>query len=127
MILWQDSKPNPLCLAQQLMAEGNYHAAAVLRCEPRTIYRPFGGKDACVAALSRPPAAQPATVTEVVDDDDEDLHDEMREEQQRLYEDLMAKLRNLEQEVEQRPQSTRVVERRSYLTDEQKQALRDVK
>ena len=115
-IVYQDTKPNPLCIAQQLMAEGNYEAAAVLRCQPRTIWRPFGSKDACIAALSKAPVAV-AEPEPVIDDDEDEYH----EEQQELYADLLAKIEDLEQ----RPVQRTVVEQHG-LTQEQKAELREV-
>ena len=74
--LIQDTKSNPLEIARQLMLEGNYEAAAVLRCRPRGIYSAFGGREECVAALSLPIQAQPEPVSRSVEieppDDDED-------------------------------------------------------
>jgi hypothetical protein len=126
LIIWQDTKPNPLCLAQQLMAEGNYEAAATLRCRPRTVWQAFGSRAACVEALARAPITNETPVAaESVDDDDEDYH----EEQEELYADLLAKIENLEEEVNRPPpppvQRT-IVEQHSGLTDEQKAALREV-
>jgi hypothetical protein len=74
--LVQDTKSNPLELARQLMAEGNYEAAAKLRCKPWGISRALGGKDACITALSVPvPARQPPIPpADTSNDEDEDDH-----------------------------------------------------
>jgi len=92
LVVWQDTKPNPLCLAQQLMAEGNYAAAAILRCEPRTIHKSYGGKDACIAALAVSPP-EPVVVEPVIDTDDDD--DDYREQQWLAYEQLQAEVEEL--------------------------------
>jgi hypothetical protein len=123
LIVWQDSKPNPLCLAQQLMAEGNYEAAARLRCQPWSVSRAFGGKDECITALSVPPPATPPM--EAITDDHIDDEEEFHEEQQMLYADMQAKLANLEAELNKpAPVIQRtVVEQQPYLSDEKRAKL----
>lgn len=82
LIVYQDTRVNPLCLAQQLVAEGRYAAAAKLRCQPRAIRRAFGGKNACIAELSVPPPSTAAAVVimpPVPDDDDDDEHQQLIE------------------------------------------------
>ena len=124
VILWQDSKPNPLCLAQQLMAEGNYQAAAVLRCEPRSIHRAFGGKDACIKTLSVPTA--PFQVAPVIDehiDEEEEWH----EEQLQLQVDYDARIAQLEERLNRpAPQviERTVVEQKPLLTRELAEELK---
>lgn len=122
VIIWQDSRSNPLCIAQQLMAEGNYEAAAVLRCQPWGIHKAFGGKQACIKALSVPPKESLVIEEAVFDDEHEEIEREYHEEQQQLYEDLMAKIRN----IESGQKSRTVVQREEFLSESKKAALREL-
>lgn len=129
--LWQDTKVNPLSLARQLAAEGNYEAAAMIRCSVKTVSKALGGKQPCIEALSKPPPAPPPPPPEVseVNEDDED-EAEFQVEQLQLYADLQAKVDNLEAELSKPPPPpTRVVERQvveqaPLLTKEQASSLR---
>ena len=116
--LVQDTKVNPVAVARDLMREGNYEAAAQLRCTARGVWKAFGSKDACYAALSVPPAG----VAE------EGIHrdlDEEHEEQQYQIAVLQSQLSEMQMLLERAPAAPTVrVER---LTAEQRQALREVK
>jgi len=101
LVIWQDTKPNPLCVAQQLMAEGNYEAAAILRCEPRSIYRAFGGKERCIATLSATPEPVQATVVPVPEEHFEE-EEEYHEQQWLAYEQLQAEVAQLKQQPPER-------------------------
>ena len=120
--LVQETRSNPLEVARQLMAEGNYEAAAYLRCQPWGIYRAYGGKNECIAMLSKVPAV--IVVPDVVDDFDED-EDEYREMQQ-AYEENLAEFEGRVARLESRKQVTRQVIQQPYLSDEKKAALREV-
>ena len=121
-IVWQDSKPNPLCLAQQLMAEGNYEAAAVLRCQPWSVSKAFGGKASCIAALSVAPS-EPVVMEPVIDDhlDDEE---EWHEEQIQMQQDYDERIAILEARAN-RPATSKVVNK-PLLSDKQRAALAEV-
>lgn len=96
--LWQDSKVNPLALAAFLQRQGNYKAAAMLMCEPRGVYKAFGGKEECVELLSIPPAEPPPLPSpppEVNNDDEDNL----RREFQSQLELLEERLTNTEPDV----------------------------
>lgn len=114
VIVYQGSMVNKLCLAQQLVLEGNYQAAAELRCSVKSVRRAFGGGEKCVFALSVPPP-EPVTSSELplVEDHFEE-EEEYHEEQQELYADLEAKIQNLEAE-------RRAAARRSQQQQQQQQ------
>ena len=81
LIIYQDTKVNPLCLAQQLVAEGRYAAAAKLRCQPRDVRRAFGGKQECIAELSTPPNLPviPVVMSDVIIEEDDDEYRQLNE------------------------------------------------
>lgn len=102
--LIQETKANPLEVARQLQAEGNYEAAAYLRCQPWGIHRAYGGKENCIKILSVPVSVQSIPEPEaVVDSDDEDEHEE--------YEQQFAMFQQQIQELEQQVQKPKVVYR----------------
>lgn len=76
--LIQETKSNPLELGRQLMAEGNYEGAAILRCQPWGIHRSFGSKDKCIAVLSRPPTAIAPVIVKEPDKDEDERLDALR-------------------------------------------------
>ncbi len=81
LIIYQDTNVNPLCLAQQLVAEGRYAAAAKLRCQPRDVRRAFGGKQECIAELSTPPNLPviPVVMSDVIIEEDDDEYRQLNE------------------------------------------------
>jgi len=96
--LAQGTQVNPLALARDLAIEGNYEAAATLRCKPRAVRSAFGGRENCITALSLPPAVavvQPPASDEYLEDHEME-EQELHVEQQMLYADLEAKIENLE-------------------------------
>jgi len=125
VVLFQDSKVNKLCLARQQVAEGNFEAAAISRCSIRSVVKDYNDKAHCIrlntAHLLAPPPAESR-----VDDDEDDY----REDQMMLFEDLQAKVRNLEQDYEKQMQAPPQVIRRTvqqpYLSAEKKAKLREV-
>jgi hypothetical protein len=128
MIGYQDSKPNLLCLARELMAEGKYAEAAELRCAPRAVRKALGGKEECIRKLSQLPVAEARSepAPQRRNEEDEDRLRETVAEQQELYEELMAKIRHLESKPAPRPVVQREVIERNGLTAEQKAQLREV-
>lgn len=124
VIVWQDSRVNPICLADSLDAKGLHETAAKVRCDIRAIRKHFDSDAQCVAANTV--QVQVVAMPEPENDDEEELRRQQAEEQQELYADLLAKIQNLE-EAQNRPRVTReVVQQRVGLTEEQKAALREV-
>jgi hypothetical protein len=107
------------------MAEGNYEAAAKLRCQPRSVYKAFGGKDSCIAALSVTPSSVEATVVPVLDDHF-DEEEEWHEEQQQLQQDYDERIAQLEQRLTAKPQviERTVVEQKPLLSKELAEELK---
>lgn len=77
--LIQETKSNPLAVARDLMVEGNYEAAAVLRCKPWGVHKAFGGRTKCEAALSKPAINPTPPKTSGNDEDEDDEHEESLE------------------------------------------------
>lgn len=49
-LVWQDTKINPVCLADSYDAKGLHHMAAVIRCDVKHIRKHFDSDEACVQA-----------------------------------------------------------------------------
>ena len=81
--LIQETKSNPLEIARQLQAEGNYEAAAYLRCQPWGIHRAYGSKAKCIEMLSRP--TETFHVEPMEETTNEDDEDEYRDDISALY------------------------------------------
>ena len=71
VILYQDSKPNLLCVADSLDAKGLHQAAARTRCSVRAYARVFDTQDQCVLMSTVAPLVVSEPMPETVDDDDE--------------------------------------------------------
>jgi len=112
---------NKWCAAESYDAKGLHQMAAMLRCDIPEVSKHFDSNTSCRAANT---VSEPVSVpsTDVIDDDEE-YHEEQRMEQMMLYEDLQAKIRNLEK----KPKVTKQIIQQPYLTDEQKAALRELK
>ena len=107
------------CMAEFYLEHGKTELAAMAICNTE-IRKEFSTEEECREAHDFEPIIEAAVVVfEESADEDEELH----EEQQMLYEDLQAKVRNLEQRLN-RPRT--VVEQRGGLSEEQKAALRGV-
>ena len=125
--LIQETKSNPLAIARDLMVEGNYEAAAFLRCQPWGVYKAFGGKEKCIKALSKPPVEPTKVINQPVDNDDED--------NERL-EPIYARLSDLEAKRQSDADNARKAAARTIpqpqivqqplLSDEQRVALSEV-
>lgn len=98
VLIWQDSKANLWCMANDLDARGLHDAAAKTRCKVRTYRSVFDSDAACIAAstmrLPDPVVDMAPRAVENHFEEEEEYH----EEQQMLYIDLQAKIANLEQE-----------------------------
>ena len=101
--LWQDTRINPMCVAEKLDAVGKYQEAAEMRCSTSRFKRVYGRGEACIAAVkltAPPPAPTPAALP--IDDagDDEDAIDlEEYERLQAQQEQLLGVVDALEREV----------------------------
>ncbi len=67
VLLWQDSRVNPLCLADSYDQKGLHIMAAVIRCDVRLIRKHFSSDDECVDANTMQPIIQPVEVVEPSD------------------------------------------------------------
>ena len=77
IIVWQGSRPNLWCMANDLDRIGRHHAAAVMRCSIRSVRKPYGTQHDCVDAMIslREPAPASAPVLQRKDDrEEESLH-----------------------------------------------------
>ena len=131
VLIYQDSKLNKFCVAQHYAAMGNEAAYQQVMCSIGAIKKLWDDKASCLAAhtlavMPQQPLDTPEKILEI--DHDEDEEERFHVEQQELYEDLLAKIRNLEEAQNRSPVVRReVVEQRVGLTAEQKAMLREVK
>jgi hypothetical protein len=108
LLIWQDSKINPFCIADGYDAKGMHMMAAVIRCDVGFIRKHFDTTEACIDAnlmqVSVPPPApelsaiydQAAKEVIKAHDEDEDDHREQIEAQQQYLSDLEARFTKLE-------------------------------
>lgn len=93
--LVQRTRPNKLCVADQLQAVGKVLEAAQLRCSYFSIRRIYGGRDECVAVLVHenyvPLVETPVVIYE--SDDEDDLE----------YELVQLELQHLKEQIQQAP------------------------
>ena len=125
VIVWQDSRINPVCLADSLDAKGLHTVAAMVRCDIRAIRKHFGSDDECIDANTMRPAPV-AAMPESKDEDDEDIHEELLAEVKKYevgYADLKEKVLMLESRKP--PQATRQVVQQPALSAEQRAKLRE--
>lgn len=104
VLVWQDSRLNRFCVAQHYVAVGNEAAYAQTMCSIKAIRNLYDDKASCVAAhkLAVIPEEPPQLGWETPQllDEHQEEEQEFHVEQQMLYEDLQAKIRNLQQEQE---------------------------
>ena len=122
--LWQGTHINKLCEADRLNRDGQYQAAAEMKCSVRSIRRIYGKN--CIERLKLeayvPVENEPAVIVEP-DGDDEDWH----REQIMIQEEYDARIAALEQRLEQRATNTRtVVREKEWMTDEKRAKLEAV-
>ena len=122
VILYQDSKPNLLCVADSLDAKGLYVAAARTRCSVKAYAKVFESVDECIELSTVEPYVEPVAMPEP-EDDDEDYH----EEQQQAYAQDMAELESRLGAVESRRQTTKVTrEVIPFLSEEKRAKLKAI-
>ncbi len=97
VVLWQGTQLNWWCVAREYDAIGLHEVAAQVRCDKiKGISKLFDDQESCIAAntLVAKPQSEvlPAAQENIFEDDEEEFHVE----QQELYEDLRAKIQNLE-------------------------------
>lgn len=126
VLIWQDSRANYWCMANDLDARGLHEAAARTRCSIKGYRNLFDTRQDCILASTASPLVTVPVPEPTVDEDHLD-EEEYHEEQQMLYEDLRAKIENLEGSLQNRPPrvTERVVEQRG-LSAEQKAKLREI-
>ena len=93
--LVQRTRPNKLCVADQLQAVGKVYEAAQLRCSYFSIRRIYGGREECVSALIHenyvPIVEAPVVIYESDDEDDME------------YELVQMELQHLKEQIQQAP------------------------
>ncbi len=72
ILIWQDSKINPLCLADSYDSKGLHAMAAIIRCDVRAIRKHFKSDSACIVANTVRIISEP--MAEPVNDDDDIAH-----------------------------------------------------
>lgn len=110
------------CMAEFYLRNEKYDLAAMAICNTEVVDE-FASESECEAAHDFGPVAVPAPAM-IIESDDED-EERWREEQQELVIDLQEKIAELEKRPAQ--QVSRQVVQQPYLTDQQRQALREVK
>jgi len=123
--LWQGTHTNPYCEAVRMDLDGNFLAAAEMRCSTKKYRKTYGKGQECIDAVIRSAPPAPAPLPAVEDDDDED---EWREEQVAMQIDYDERIAQLEQTIADTPATTvtREVVKERYLSDKQRQALAEV-
>jgi hypothetical protein len=108
LLIWQDSKINPFCVADAYDQKGLHGMAAVIRCDIGFIRKHFDNDRACLAANTMAPTLMP-TVPDLgavydqaakdvmkTHDDDEEIHRDQIVEQQQYLADLEARFDQLD-------------------------------
>lgn len=119
--LWQGTHINKLCVAERMNRDGKYQEAAEMKCSTRGFRNVYGRGQKCVDAVI---LSEPVVIEEVEDthyEDEEDWH----EEQMQMQQDYEERIDALEARAN-RPRSTRVVEQKPLLTEDQKARLEEV-
>ena len=62
--IWQGTHVNPMCEAARLNAQGNYDAAAKLKCSTKKYRKVFGKGQVCIDAVIFIPPPEPVQVVE---------------------------------------------------------------
>ena len=101
--LVQRTRPNKLCLADKAQAAGKIEEAAKLRCSYYSVRRAFGGREACVTAMSLESVPEPVPQPAATDEDEEG------DEQAELLADLQASVQNLQDELSKKPKATKII------------------
>lgn len=117
--LVQDSKINPIAVAAYYDSIGMHDAAAVMRCSITDLAKRFekAGQDCVAMNTATVVSAAPINHS---DDEYEELRDD--------YDELLNRLAELEQKTSVPPPAPvqrTIIEQRSYLSAEQKAALRE--
>ncbi len=89
ILIWQDSKINPICLADSLDAKGLHHTAAMIRCDIKAIRKHFDSDKSCIQATTMQ-MIHPVVIEEPVNDD------EYREQQQTYMVELESRMDRME-------------------------------
>ena len=98
--LWQGTHTNPFCEADRMDRDGDYLGAAMMRCSTRKYKKVYGKGQSCVDAIILTAPPPPAPLPQVIfEDDDEDYHEE-----------LQAQIVELEQQIEEAPKKTIVID-----------------
>lgn len=117
ILMFQDSRANRWCMANDLDARGLHEAAAKMRCSLNAYEDIFEDHETCVAQ-STVSVPVPVVAAPHDDEDDDDVHRELYMQYEMLREQM--------ERIEQRPAVRREVIKKSGLSKEQKQALREV-
>ena len=124
----QWTRKDKFCQALKLIELGYVDTGVLAICTKTWIGKLYSDLAACQGALVAKYA--PVVVAEPVSLADSDEDDDYHEDQMMLFEDLQAKVRNLEQDYEKQMQAPPQVIRRTvqqpYLSAEKKAKLREV-
>jgi len=127
VLLWQDSKVNPLCLADSYDQKGLHLMAAIIRCDVRLISKHFRSDDECIDAntmqVREVPALPVPDLGELYDQAAQfDAHFEHDVQQEQQLEQIKYQL---EEQQAQLAQWQRSAERSAAYTQEAKLYARD--
>ncbi len=119
VILYQDTKVNKLCLADQQIAQGLYEAGARTRCSIRSVVKDYDDFKHCVqlntVVAYKPPPPPPPTVDKDEDEDDGRI--------QELEAQVAGLVNDYEQQMQAPPQVTRQTIHQPFLSDEKRAKL----
>jgi len=107
--IWQNVKMDPLCEALRLQSEGNYQAAAEMRCSTRKYRKVYGKFQACVKAVIYEPPNNPEPNSEPALSNEQTEYVAKEE-----YEDRIAALEELFDKQEADSQRQQQVQRQQY-------------
>ena len=77
ILIFQDSKINPICLADSLDAKGLHHIAAMVRCDIKTIRKHFDSDRSCIQSTTMQMIHPVAMAESVKEDEDRDDIDQL--------------------------------------------------
>lgn len=112
--IWQGTHTNPYCEALRHDAEGNYQAAAEMRCSTRKYKKVYGKGKACIDAVIRTaPVRTDEELTGEMPDTDDARYAEQQEEIEYLREEnasIVGQLKHIAQQIERAPSNQQQVQ-----------------
>lgn len=116
------TRADRFCQGLMLVNAGLIDAGARHLCVHTVVGDNYDDVETCVDELSVTVQPEPVLVAEPADDEDE-----YHEEQLELYEDILTKVRNLEQAQQTAPPPRTIVQQQQFIDDKKRAALEELR